>query len=116
MTELARIKIEKNFSIKKISELCGYKPRMVQYFLSGKHATPHGVIPAVQLEPREYTDKITRWEFIETLKELGMTPKQAATILVKHLERIENMADEKKDMDRRVALKRTDLDKLRERA
>ena len=116
MTELAKIKIAKNFSIKKISQLCGYKPRMVQYFLSGKHPTPHGVIPAVELEPAEDTDKITRWEFIETLRELGMTPQRAATILVKHVERIENMADEKKDPDRRVALKRADLEKLAGRA
>jgi hypothetical protein len=115
MTDLAKLKNQKNFTRAKIADICGYNIRMVQYFLSGEKPTPNGVLEAVNLEPAEDTDKITRGHFVDVLNELGMTPVEAAPILVRHANRVQLMADASKDLDSRIAIRKPELEVLRAR-
>jgi hypothetical protein len=114
MTELKATMITKNFRVQDVVELTGYGSRMVEKFMSGDKPTPKMFLDAVKLEPVRESNGMMRRAFIALLEELEISPQQASTILVKHVDRIEKMANPGLSMDKRVAITSDDVKKLRE--
>ena len=116
ITPLKKLMAEKNYSVRDVSELTGYGIRMIKYYRSGERVTPIIILKALELEPKKETNKITRGEFIELLEELNLTVERVATLLVRHLDRVKNMADKTKDEFARIAITQKEVEVLRERA
>jgi hypothetical protein len=113
MTELKALMIRKNFRVQDVVEITGYGHRMIEKFMAGEKPTPKIFLDAIGIEPERESFGIMRRAFISLLSELGLTYQQAATIIGKHVDRVQKMADPRRDQERRVAISETDILKLR---